>query len=68
MKTFNQNVQIDFRLARMGDLIRRGKENVPLEHQPWILLEKSRPGQILVGEGRAGTWAARGKEAAESKV
>lgn len=68
MKNFNQNVQIDFRLARMGALINIGKENVPLEHRPWLLLEESRPGQILVGEGRAGTWAAGGKEAAESKM
>ena len=64
---FNQNVQIDFRLARRGILIRRWEENIPLDHQPWHLLEEGRPGQIPVGGGRVGTWAAGGKEAADTR-
>lgn len=68
MKNFNQNVRIDFRLARMGALIRRGEEDTFLEHQTQPVLGEGRPGQIPGGGGRAGIWKAGGKEAAESKV
>lgn len=60
-KNFNQNVQIDYRLARMGVLIRRGEEDEPLEHRPRPLLEEGRPGRYQQREGRLAFGQLEGK-------